>query len=189
MEQHQMSNALAIFINAVNMNTGMPKEEIIEKATDHGEMFYQYIDKLEKRLQGIHSDNGQNTLEVKAKEIPALDKGDINPNYNPNTAVTDDYITCAFCMQNFDQLGGHLKRKHGIKAKDYKRILGLPQNFPLMSKKRAKEAQDNINRIREQSPTFQTGKQRKLERQAKEAAQSTTPTGNMTNNPETPSFS
>ena len=160
MDQNQINNALAIFLNTVNTMPGLPKEKIIEIAAQHTRYFYEVIEKIESDYQTLPSASEQPAIEAKSKPVVQFTKDMIHPDYNPNTAITDDYIHCAICMKPFRSLYRHLQF-HNILESDYKRVLGLDNNTLLMSKNAAAKAQANIAKTREKSPQYQKGIQNK----------------------------
>ena len=85
----------------------------------------------------------------------------IHQDYDPNTAISEEHITCAICLKEFKSLGRHLNT-HRVDTDEYKRVLGIPNDTPLMSKNAAKKAQDNMVAAREKSSRFQQGMMNKV---------------------------
>ncbi|CUI95575.1 MucR family transcriptional regulator [Cognatishimia activa] len=48
-------------------------------------------------------------------------------------AVTDDKVYCLICGKGFTMLKRHLKAEHGLTEDEYRKMFGLPDDFPLVA--------------------------------------------------------
>lgn len=67
-------------------------------------------------------------------------------------SVGEDAITCCICGHEFQSLGAHLRRTHGISAREYCELCGLPEDTVLMSKNYYQKAQQYAMRAFQSLP-------------------------------------
>ena len=49
-------------------------------------------------------------------------------------SVTDDYIVCLECGEQFKSLRRHLNSRHGLSPEEYRAKWGLPADYPMVAK-------------------------------------------------------
>lgn len=86
-------------------------------------------------LETMAPEKGQEAGEVKKPSIPLKD------------IVKDKYVVCLECGKKMRTLKAHIRKAHGLKAKDYFKRFGLdPKKYPLVCKEyslqRSKMAKD-----------------------------------------------
>ena len=97
------------------------------------------IIKTEERLNACEEAEAKPS-EEKKKSFTVKDMAIKDPK-KIRESISEDSITCCICGQSFQSLGAHLRRTHGVSAKEYCGLCGLSEDTVLMSKSYYRKAQ------------------------------------------------
>ena len=66
--------------------------------------------------------------------IPEQPAEELKPAVPIRRSVTDDYIICLECGEQFKSLRRHLNSRHGLTPEEYRAKWGLPADYPMVAK-------------------------------------------------------